>query len=194
MYFLKQYWYVILIIILILAGLMLRKEPNSQENSIVFESAIEQEGTPLQEEEELNESEVFVDIKGAIHSPGVYLMKTGDRVEAAIELAGGLKEEADSNQVNLAEQVYDEMVIYIPAKSEEDVYSSDVHTGTEKIKINLASIEELTTLPGIGQSKATAIIEYREQYGKFKNIEDLTNVSGIGEKTAERLAEFIIIP
>ena len=192
MQFFKQYWYVILIVILIVGGMIFKNEDNPQETSVILES--NDENSPLKLEEEKVDTNVFVDIKGEIKMPGVYTLKVGDRVENAIEIAGGLTENADSNQINMAERVYDEMVIYIPSTQEDVGISEGNQTGNDKIKINLATADELTSLPGIGQSKANAIIEYREQYGKFKTVEDLTNVSGIGEKTAERLAEFIIVP
>src|SRR5690606_18069185 len=130
-------------------------------------------------------SKVMVDIKGAVKNPGVYELQVEDRVKNAIEQAGGFKDDADSEQINLAERVYDEMVIYIPSVNEKDVDSNVVSSGDNngKIRINLATIEELTTLPGIGEAKAAAIIAYREENGKFTKVEDLTKISGIGEKT-----------
>lgn len=56
-----------------------------------------------------------------------------------------------------------------------------------EVNINTANVEELATLPGIGESKAKAIIEYREQNGSFKAVDDLVNVPGIGDKTVQGL-------
>jgi competence protein ComEA len=117
--------------------------------------------------------------------------------------AGGLTDQADQTQVNLAEHVVDEMVIYIPAKGEEgDTLttsgpSSNSSGGTGqnqgKIDLNKADEQELQNLPGIGPAKAAAIIEFRNTSGPFKTIEDLKNISGIGDKTFEKLKDLIVV-
>ena len=144
----------------------------------------------------------MVDVKGAVNTPGVYLLTNEDRVVDAIEKAGGYTEEADTRLVNHAQRLQDEMVIYIPKKGEDLEFKQETTSQTINIpsnnesssgKVNINSADEavLTTLPGIGPSKAQAIIEYRENSGSFKTIEDLKNVSGIGDKTFEKLRDFI---
>ncbi|RST73883.1 hypothetical protein D4T97_013510 [Siminovitchia acidinfaciens] len=153
------------------------------------------------EEREEKAGPVLVDVKGAVPVPGLYKMEEGDRVLDAIEQAGGLLDAADEKQVNFAQKVYDEMVIYIPEKGEpmEDIPqmaitpSSGQGNGNGKVNINKADLSELQTLSGIGPAKAQAIIDYREQDGPFKQVEDLKNVSGIGEKTFEKLQESISV-
>ena len=139
-----------------------------------------------------------VDIKGAVQKPGVYEFKQGDRVTDVIGMAGGLSEAADSTQVNMAQLVEDEMVVYIPIVGEETQAvqaAADGMNGGGKegalIDINKATLEELQELPGIGPSKAAAIIAKRDELGSFKTIEDLKLVSGIGEKTYEKLKDLI---
>ena len=56
-----------------------------------------------------------------------------------------------------------------------------------KVNINTATVEELQTIHGIGQTKAEAIVKYRKKNGKFKSVQDLTNVKGIGEKTVKKI-------
>lgn len=141
-----------------------------------------------------NHEKIYVDIKGEIYQPGVYLVDPDDRVIDVIESAGGFTDEADENQINLAEKVYDEMVINVLAESEDEdliVHSDPSH---DKIRINHATQSELEQLPGIGAAKALAIIQYREENGPFKEPEELQNISGIGAKTLENLAEYIIVP
>ncbi|MBM7577716.1 helix-hairpin-helix domain-containing protein [Jeotgalibacillus terrae] len=132
---------------------------------------------------------IFVDIKGAIKRSGVYEMNNGDRVIDLVEQAGGELPAADMTAVNMAQKLFDEMVIIIPEKISEEAVNQAVQS--DKININVATSTELETIPGIGPSKAAAIIQYREENGYFKSIEDMMNISGIGEKTFEQLKEFI---
>ena len=166
---------------------------------------------PQQQSEQLNNdlsseekqiTNIMVDVKGEVTSPGVYELTTEDRVIDAIQLAGGYTKEAETKVVNHAQKLQDEMVIYIPKEGEEPAdfpieqsYTTGqaLKNSSGKININTADESLLTTLPGIGPSKAQAIIAYREETGSFKNIEDLTNVSGIGDKTFEKLKELIDI-
>ncbi|MGD7044041.1 helix-hairpin-helix domain-containing protein [Jeotgalibacillus proteolyticus] len=144
---------------------------------------------------------MIVDVKGAVHSPGVYEVKEGDRVTDALKLAGGETEEADMKFVNLSQKLQDEMVIYVPEAGEEvtsgPAVSPEAITGTgaggqsQKININTADAAELQTINGIGPAKAEAILAYRETEGNFQSIEDIKNISGIGDKTFDKLKESI---
>lgn len=153
---------------------------------------------------------VIVDVKGAVKYPGVYELTVNDRVIDAINQAGGYTKNADSSTINHAQKLQDEMVIYVPKKGEDvseklqaiqsqpTTISSTSSGGTSsseslKVNINTANETELTTLSGIGPSKAKAIISYREENGPFKTIEDIKNVSGIGEKTFEKLKDSITV-
>lgn len=140
---------------------------------------------------------MMAEIKGAITQPGVYEIKEGGRVIDLIELAGGLKKEADAAAINFAMYVQDEMSIYVPRIGEEAPASLPVQETGEASKgsvdLNSAESAELETLPGIGPAKAEAIIEYRKTNGPFKTIEDLKEISGIGEKTFEKLKDLILV-
>ena len=156
------------------------------------------EPQPLELEENPQEEEnLVVDVKGAIKSPGVYEMKLGDRVIDVIEQAGGLHENADSNNVNFAMKLVDEMVLYIPIVGEELTPEPTVggvqNQGDGKVNLNKASEAELQTLTGVGPAKATAIIEYRDQNGGFKKVEEIMEISGIGEKTFEKFKDQITV-
>ncbi|MDQ0244520.1 competence protein ComEA [Bacillus fengqiuensis] len=142
------------------------------------------------------EHQVVVDVKGEVQQPGVYEMKQGDRVTDAIASAGGFRENADQNQVNLAGKLKDEMVIYVPKKGEipsTPILPLQQGESADLVNINSASSEELQSLPGIGPAKAEAIITYREEQGGFEKKEDLMNVSGIGEKSFEKIQEHVTI-
>lgn len=143
---------------------------------------------------------IVIDVKGAVLNPGVYQITDGSRVIDAVQLAGGKSLDADDRKVNLAAFIKDGQVVYIPFLGEEDTWQDqgasnflgDVQSSS-LININTASIEELKKLPGIGDSKANAIITYREEYGAFKAETDLIKVSGIGQKTLEKLLPLITV-
>ncbi|MEC1302908.1 helix-hairpin-helix domain-containing protein [Lysinibacillus capsici] len=159
------------------------------------------------EEKNLSESaeeavmqQVFVEIKGAVMYPGVYELEQDQRIKDVVQLAGGYTENADTQFINHAQKVQDEMVIYIPIMGEqlEEGASSLLTLPTEtnkeqKININKADVATLATLPGIGPSKALSILTYREENGQFQTIDDLKNVSGIGDKTFEKLKDAITV-
>ncbi|MGG0716417.1 helix-hairpin-helix domain-containing protein [Robertmurraya massiliosenegalensis] len=171
------------------------------ENEIVDEGweSIEE---PLQEVVDIEEQgaqEILVDVKGAVHRPGVYKATVGDRVKDVIDSAGGMTDDANTSATNFAMRVTDEMVVYVPMIGEEgleaeaDFSMGGTDSAKQKININKASSVELETLPGIGPAKAQAIIEYRESNGGFKTIEDIMSISGFGQKTFEKLQESITV-
>ena len=147
--------------------------------------------------------QIVVDVKGAVVHPGVYPFTTEDRIIDAIRAAGGYTAEADSRAINHAQKLTDELVIYVPQKGEklddmpvattQTPTTSSNNSNSDTVNINTATENELTTLPGIGPSKAAAIIAYREENGSFQTIDDLKNVSGIGDKTFEQLQQFIAV-
>lgn len=144
-----------------------------------------------------NTNKIFVDIDGAVNNPGVYEINEDSRLVNLIELAGGLTDEAMTLGLNKAEKLKDGSYYYIFKIGEEvNVDAKEIMGSEEKsnlININIATLEELMKLPGIGESKGKAIIEYRENVGRFTSIDDLANVSGIGNKTVEKLREFVDI-
>lgn len=161
--------------------------------------------------EETNEDEnideepeyIMVHISGQVFNPGLIELKNGSRVIDAVNSAGGLKEEADLDRINLAKKLVDEQKIYIPKIGEEIdiVEEEDGSSGStqensgdssNKVNINTGTKEELMSLPGIGEVLAERIIEYRES-NSFKSIEDIKNVSGIGDKKFESIEDMIIV-
>ncbi len=161
-------------------------------------------------EQSVNESAaepeiIKVDVKGAVKSPGIFTAQAGDRVIDLISSAGSFTEKADTDKVNFAQIIEDQMVIYVPEIGEEDKGNLEniqvgtsgdaVNKGTSGglVNLNTATQEDLQTLTGIGPSKATAILEYRETVGKFKEVDELKQVTGIGDKTFERLRDSISV-
>ena len=128
-----------------------------------------QETAAAKQQPEISEipETIYVDICGAVTSPGVYELPYGSRVFQAIEKAGGYLPEAAASYLNRAKGLSDGQQIYVPT--------------------------QLTTLTGVGESKALAIIAYREENGPFTSIEDIMNVPGIKEGTYEKIKDKIAI-
>ena len=134
------------------------------------------------------ESAGCVYICGAVENAGIYEFKEGARLYELIKEAGGLDEEADADAVNLAMEVKDGEQIRIPYIGE------TLGIAEEKIvDINKAGVEELCTIPGIGEARATAIIEYRESSGGFTEIEELKNISGIKDATFNKIKPYVCV-
>ncbi len=160
-----------------------------------------------------------VDVKGLVNKPGVYEVPEGTIINSVLELAGGLKKGGTTKNINLSKKVSDEMVIYVYSdyqlnklndKSEvKECNTSNVDISScsgasvivssdekeiktnNKISINKGTKEQLMTLSGIGESKALAIIKYREDNNGFKTLEEIMNVSGIGEAAYNKIKDNI---
>lgn len=142
---------------------------------------------------------IMVHISGQVYNPGIVEIELGNRLIDAVKLAGGLKKDADIDRINLAKKLVDEEKIYIPKIGEDTSEEIEIlaTTGSSekesgKININTCSKEDLISLPGIGETIAGRIIEYRSM-NPFKSIEDIKNVSGIGDKKFEGIKELIIV-
>ena len=184
---------VVLLLLVAVGGLLPKKEEAVEETEVVVTTVLAEKT----EESSTQEAVIFVDIKGEVKKPGVYQMKAGDRVKDALDAAGGLTEEADSQKVNLAKRLEDQMVIVVPKVGEEAEEIPAGETRNEatkegKVNINTATVEELKTLKGVGEKKAEAIIEYRKKNGSFQTKEDLMKVRGIGKKLFESFQERIV--
>lgn len=151
---------------------------------------------------ELEEGDIYVDIDGAVNNPGVYKVSQGTRLFQVIDLAGGLTEEAATGSLNRAEEVYDGQKITVISSTSDGSPESDHNSGgasgtsgitNGRVNINTADSVTLQTIPGIGPSKASRIIDYRNASGKFKKIEDIKNVTGIGDATFESIKDYITV-
>ena len=175
----------------------------------------------VQVTEKESDKYVKVDIKGAVKKAGVYSLLKNSTVSDAIESAGGLSSNGVTTNINLSKKIHDEMVIYVFSKNELKeketsksivcelpkcecetiVVDKEICTNASEntsmsnnlVSINTGSLEELITLDGIGESKAKAIIEYRQTNGNFTKIEDIMNVPGIGEKAFLAIKDKITI-
>jgi competence protein ComEA len=234
----------ILLLAVIIEGYLLF---NNEKKSINFVS--EEEllvDNPIEEvdesEKNIEESIIYqVDIKGAVKKPGVYEVSSDSIINDVISLAGGLKTNAYTDNINLSKKVINESVIYVYNKNEikennnskttqvckenntyqindcldngssiiinNEEYPKDkiiepsdnnielnsTEVDEKKVNINSASKEQLMQISGIGESKADAIIAYRENNGLFAKLEDIMNVSGIGQALYDKIKDFITV-
>ena len=151
--------------------------------------------------------QMMVHVDGAVKSPGLYaLQMVNPRVNDAIQIAGGLTEDANSQGINLASPIEDGQKIYIPRKGEEappEISQPDQNKATSNkqtdkkrdkktvVDINRATVEEFTQLKGVGEGLAKRIVADRQKNGPFKTTEDLMRVSGIGQKKFDQLKDNI---
>ncbi len=162
------------------------------------------ENKDSENQEKISDSKIVVDIKGAVKDPKEYELKAGSRVRDLIEIAGGLTPEADEEKIYFSKILEDEQCIKI-YKIGEEVLDSEIKVEEQqekstgavdskgKININKATVDELMTIPGIGQVKAQSIVDYRNKNGKFNSVDELTNITGIGVKTLEKLRDKVDI-
>ncbi|MCX8075054.1 MAG: helix-hairpin-helix domain-containing protein [Clostridia bacterium] len=141
------------------------------------------------------ENLIAVYITGQVLKPGVYYLKPDSRLENLIDLAGGLMQDADLNNVNLSKRLIDSDKIDIPKKEIKNVDENEKEekiNNIDSININEASVEELDTLDGIGELTAKRIIEYRKNQ-RFEIIEDIMNVEGIGQSKFNKIKDRICV-
>lgn len=127
---------------------------------------------------------IKVDIKGAVMFPGVYSVEDGALLIDVVNMAGGFTNDVDIEKINLVALVSNNQMIFIPKVEE---------LNNKLININTASIKDLTTLPGIGETKASKIIEYRNKNGSFTSVEQLLNVEGITKSIYEEIKTMVTL-
>ena len=136
----------------------------------------------------------YVHICGEVESPGVYEVAEDARICDVLLLAGGFTENAATDAVNMALKVTDGMQVVVPSVEEAAERQALAEAEADgRVELNTATLEQLCTLPGIGESRARAILAYREEHGGFSDEEELMQVSGIKEGTFRRLKELIYI-
>ncbi len=164
---LSKFWILItilLVVIIIVGGLVVWAQYGSRQ-------PVEISISKPPSQEELN----YIYIGGAVDNPGFYPLRAGDSIGALIQAAGGTTTSADLGWLNL----------YVPVVGEE--------RQPQKVNINRAEAWLLEALPGIGETRAQAIVDYRRQEGLFHNINELTKVEGIGITTYEKIKDLITV-
>lgn len=173
-------------------------ETLSKEESDASEE-LEEINSDKENTEENTVEDITVFICGAIKSPGVYTLPSKSRICDGIEIAGGFTDSANTSYLNQASILMEGEKLYIPTKEEVDKGAWSMVTGESderlegKVNINQATKEQLMTLTGIGEAKALAIVNYRQDKGEFKSIKDICNVSGIGDAVYNSIKDFIVV-
>lgn len=211
-------------VFLILCGYFYFTQRNTMINKVAKIQTQSSSSEISQNHPELESAEKIIDglkvmtstvhVAGAVKNPGVYNLPSSSRVIDAIEKAGGATENADLDQINLADYVSDGQKIEVPKLKSGDtslnyklitdeldkIGVNKIDSTNEKsssksdlVNINTADSSELQSLPGIGTTIANSIIEYRKENGNFETIEDLKNVSRIGDKTFDKLKDLITV-
>ena len=195
----------LLIVIIVGVGIALYKNINSENNFIINRASDISENNPAIQ---IEIPPLIIHIAGAVKNPGVYQLRSTDRIVDAVKIAGGASEEANLDLVNLAALLKDGQKIIIPYKTYSETgeeintntynyvssaYSSSPVSASAKININTADANMLQTLPGIGPVLSERIIEYRNQNGLFGVIDDVKDVSGIAEKKYEGIKDLICV-
>ena len=192
---------------------------DTDQNREAEPSAGSTDRTELSDASSEEEKTLVVHICGAVSAPGVYELPAGSRIIDAVEAGGGFLPEAEEACCNLAEEIVDGCQIYIMTKSEscadgqtekkagiQTSPDSDMQTTDRNVRsnsapalenglvnLNTADIAALMTLPGIGESRAKAIISYREQHGAFAKIEDIMKISGIKQAAFSKIKDKITV-
>lgn len=167
---------------------------------VIQESHLKQE----QEETEHRENKtdcvlpkIFVHVSGEVKNPGLYELDSGSRIFEAIQAAGGFTKRADEDSINLAQKIKDESKIHVFSLDKEEKEGKEKGEASQnkkpdvRIDLNRATLEELMTLPGIGEKRAEAILDLRVQKGSFQTIEDLLEVEGIKEGIFNKIKDLI---
>ena len=189
------------VIIVMCIGLMACKK----DDDLIELTQNRQDVTTVEKNQETEQIVVY--INGQVKKPGVYKLSKNSRLYQVVDMAGGMTKNAKKEALNLAETVVDSQNIHVMSKREykrsvsknsfqEDSEISEAKNDSGKsglIDINTATKETLTTLPGVGESKAASIITYREENGQFSTIEDIKKVSGIGDATYDNLKDLITV-
>ena len=192
---------------------------NTDQNREAEPSAGSTDRTELSDASSEEAKTLVVHICGAVSAPGVYELPAGSRIIDAVEAGGGFLPEADEACCNLAEEIVDGCQIYIMTKTEscadgqtekkagiQTSPDSDMQTTDRNVRsnsapalenglvnLNTADVAALMTLPGIGESRAKAIISYREQHGAFAQIEDIMKISGIKQAAFSKIKDKITV-
>lgn len=139
--------------------------------------------------------EIIVEINGEVKKPGKYSVPLGTRVHDAIYMAGGITKDGDPESVDLSALITKECTITVEKAYDYDaiVITRKLFNSENRCNINTASVADLVSLPGIGESIASDIVNYRKVNGDFKTTTELKNIKGIGDKKYNEIKDLITV-
>lgn len=194
-----------------------RDSSRTEEETVFTGNAVEEEKRDDDQKEETQVPEeaeqvipevIYVYVCGQVVNPGVYELHQGDRVTHALLAAGGMTKEASGTYLNQAALLEDGQKIYVPSEEEAaqvfaqgaggtddagDAGQTGGTAGDGKVNLNTAGKAELMTLNGIGESRAEAILAYRQEHGRFESIEDIKKIEGIKEGIFNRIKDQLTV-
>lgn len=185
----KKIWKLLGLILLVLGVFTACREERlllDDSETIVKEEVQGNKDEATESTEDTIQDMIYVHICGAVVSPGVYALPSGSRVYDGLNSAGGFDEDADREAVNLVEELSDGQQVRIPFIGE-----TDAQEGSGLIDINQADVSLLCEIPGIGESRAQAILDYREEHGSFQVVEELMLVPGIKEGLYAKILPYV---
>lgn len=211
----KQFRYLAIILIVSVIALLIIFKPDESSTKIEEKNTVDSQNNVVKKyqndeqqiaskklsDSNIKSKKVMVDIKGAVKHPNVYEMSDTQRIKDVLSKAEPT-DKADLNLINLSEKLVDQKMIYIPEKGKDAVNpqivnntsaTSGITSNQQKINLNTAKESELTSITGLGPSKAKAIIEYRETKGSFNKIDQLKEIKGFGDKTYEKLKDYLTV-
>lgn len=163
-----------------------------EETTVSSPDAVQDKGNA-----EKDEKLIYVYVCGHVHNAGVYTFPAGSRRFLAVEAAGGVTKDGTTEFLEMAGVLSDGERIYVPSveeTAEQEFLAAEAGGVTNGlVNINKASKEQLMSLPGIGESRAEQIIQYRETNGLFQDIRDIMKISGIKEAAFAKIKEYICV-
>ena len=189
----------IMCIVLVIIGTLFfvqTMQPNQPEAIVVQSNTAEKPEDSFSQPETIK-NELVVHVAGAVQNPGVYTLQEGSRIEDAITRAQ-LLPQSDADALNRAALLTDGQKIVVPFAGESQtshpLTESEVGTmPNDKVNLNHATLAQLMTLPGIGEVKAQAIMQYRQEHNGFQTIDQLLQVNGIGSAIYSQIAHLVCV-
>ena len=190
---------IILCMVLVIIGTVFfvqTMQPNQPEAIVVQTNTAEKPEDSFAQPETIK-NELVVHVAGAVQNPGVYTLQDGSRVEDAITRAQ-LLSQSDADALNRAALLSDGQKIVVPFAGEAQTSHplTESEGGTmpnDKVNLNHATLAQLMTLPGIGEVKAQAIMQYRQEHNGFQTIDQLLQVNGIGSAIYSQIAHLVCV-
>jgi competence protein ComEA len=143
------------------------------------------------------DARLVVDVVGAVRRPGLYRLAQGTRVADALSRAGGLTPKADRTLVNLAAPLADGEQVIVPVRVS-GAGAAGISGGSGSaapagpVHLNVATLEQLDALPGVGPVTAQKILDYRQKHGAFGSVDELDAVPGIGPARLDQLRDLVV--